>query len=222
MEIFMNNWKAFIKQYKYIIFDFDGTMVDSMWMWRQLDIEMLGARGFVMNQEASLRLKTLGLMEGAAFIADYFALPDSVDALSLEIIHRAREKYAREIPVKPGVLELLAQLKQEGVSMCIATASDRINVEAVCRKYGILDDFSFMLTSDEINVGKRQPDIFLACQERFGAAAEEILVVEDSLHAAGTARKAGFPVLGVYDAYSAKEWDILKEVSNAWCESFAE
>lgn len=214
------NWKSFFDRYQYYIFDFDGTLVDSMWMWAELDRELLGARGLALTSEVSQRVKTLSIEAAAEFFITYFKLPDSKSAIALEIVHRAREKYAKQIPLKPGVKQLLERCALSGKKMCIATASDRQNVEAICKKYDILKYFSFLFTADEVPEGKTGPDIFLQCAKRFQVKPEEVLVLEDTVHAAEVAETAGFPVLGVYDDWAASDWPRLQQICDAFCEKF--
>ena len=212
------NWREFLDQYQYLIWDFDGTMVDSMWMWAELDRELLLARGISINPAISQRIKTMSLEESAQFFLDEFQLQDSLQAMVLEIMHRAREKYETKIPLKPGVKQLLTDCFARGKQMCIATASDRNNVKAVCEKNGIAAYISFLYTANEVPEGKSGPGIYLKCAERFGAKPEAVLVIEDAIHAAKSAKYAGFPVLGVYDAYSAAEWQQMKAVCDMACE----
>ena len=110
-----------------------------------------------------------------------------------------KDKYLYEIGLKKGVEDVLKEFRKRGISMCIATASDKECAVAALKRLGVLPYFDFVLTADEVGVGKTSPEIFLESVKRFNAPKEQVAVFEDSLHAVETAKRAGFFVVGVFD-----------------------
>jgi len=211
-----------IENYKYVIFDFDGTLVDSMQMWQNLDNEILGKHGIVPDTFVKNKIKTLSITETAAFFRTRYTLDMTTEELVKEILDLAAYKYENEIKLKPYVKSLLSQFRREGVKMCIATASTRKNVEKVLNMYGIRGHFDFIVTGEEVDLGKEHPQIYLNCADRFGVKPEEILVFEDVYHAVLTASNAGFNVIAVYDECAKDDIFKISQIAYGYINDFSE
>lgn len=201
---------------KYAIFDLDGTLLDSMWIWESLDLELLARYNAVPTPEMRERIKTLSVRQACDLFIREYALDASPDDMILEVGCIGEARYIHDVTAKPTVPETLEWLKNRHVRMCIATASVRRNVMAVLERLRMLDYFEFIITADDLNSGKDSPEIYLRCAERFGADPSGIWVFEDALHAAKTAKGAGFYVAGVYDASSAADSQAIKEISDIY------
>ena len=125
-----------------------------------------------------------------------------------KIFARMKEHYQNDVVVKDGVLEFLENAKQNGIKMCIATATRRDVCEPFLSKTPLMDYMEFFIDCFEAGAFKEKPDIFLKCAERFGAEISECAVFEDSVTAARTAQKTGFYVVGVYDKITCNDGDI--------------
>ena len=199
-----------------VIFDLDGTLLDSMGVWEQVDQRFLRENGVLPPAGISDRLKQMGIQEAAQYLVDAFSLPMTPRQVIDRIEALAAEEYRLRIPLKPGVLPVLDALEQRGIPCCIATATYDSLVEAALERLGIAKRFRFVLTCSQVGSTKAKPDIYLECARRLGYAPGEILVAEDTLHAIETANGAGFFTFGVYEPTAAADWQQIRQISGGW------
>lgn len=124
------------------------------------------------------------------------------------------DHYKKDVVTKPGVIEYLEALHNQGVRMCLASATDVNLVVLVMKRLGIDKYFEFMLSCEEIGKGKDEPDIYLEAVRRLGCKPEEAAVYEDVFYSANTAKKAGFYTIAVADVNATKEWDSLTAIAD--------
>ncbi len=149
------------------IFDMDGTLLDSMHIWRDIGPRMLRARGITPAPDLGERLKPMTAWQGAAYCKDEYLLPETVEEVYAQIEAQVRRFYENEVEAKPGVKKLLSLLKMEGVWMYVATATDRHLAEEALRHAGIRDYFRGLVTSAETGVGKDvSPEIYQRAMRR--------------------------------------------------------
>lgn len=202
-----------------IILDMDGTMLDSMFIWKHMPQVFLQNRGIPIPEDLGERLRTLSCEEAAVKFVEWFSLEDMTpDQVLTEWFDWATERYRTTVFPKPGVEEQLAAWRQEGVRLCIATDNDPVLTEEIFGRLGLLDLFAFVLGNSHVQRNKRFPDIYLLAAQKLGLAPAQCWVLEDSLHAAQVARAAGFTVVGVYDPLSSAAG--TQEMSEA-CHYFA-
>ena len=120
-----------------VLFDLDGTLVDSMWMWGAIDVEYLGRHGLTVYPGLQQAIEGMSFSETAAYFKEQFALPDSLDVIKAEWIAMSKEKYAHEVPLKPGAREFLEYLKSHGIKAGIATSNGRELLDAVVAGQGL-------------------------------------------------------------------------------------
>lgn len=202
------------------IFDMDGTLLDSMFIWDDLGPGMLRAQGITPEPDLAEKLKVLTLRQGAAYCKEHYALPQSVEEIVSLIQGRVENFYKTEVKAKPGVDKFLSLLKMEGVWMYVATATDRHLAEAALRHAGIDGYFRGMVTCQEVGKGKDSPEIFERAMTRLKSNKQDTVVFEDALHAIETAKAAGFRVCGVYDPYAEAEQDKIRAISDYYIRSF--
>ncbi len=211
-----------LKEIRAVIFDLDGTLVDSMWMWKSIDIEYLGRYGIQMPEDLQQSIEGMSFSETAIYFKERFGLKDSLDQIKGDWNEMAWDKYMHEVPLKAGVRELLAYLKQDHIAMGIATSNSRELVDLVVEKLGIKEYFSSIRTSCEVSKGKPSPDIYLLVAEDLGVEPVHCLVFEDVLQGIMAGKNAGMKVCAVHDEHSAKELEEKIELSDYYVEAMTE
>lgn len=204
------------------IFDMDGTLLDSMGMWRGLGGKLARSRGVEPPPDLDLRVAALGLWEGTAYCKEVCGLPGTVEELVKQVWGQIESFYRHEVKPKPGVVEFLSLLKMEGVWMYVATATDRPLAEAALRCAGIEGYFRGMITSQEAGQSKREgPEIYERALRRLRSNKKDTVIFEDAIHAVRTAKAAGFRVAAVYDP-SEPAQEEMRALSDYYIESFSE
>ena len=201
---------------KCAIFDFDGTLFDSMFIWDEIGERYLRSLGKEPNPSMREAVRTLSLYQAACYLRREYDLPLSTEGIMKGINQMIEHFYLSEILPKPGVCEFLEHMKKAGISMCIATASERYQIEAALKRCGMSQYFDAIFTCSEIGHGKEEPFIFRQAMEVCGAERNTTVVFEDAFHAAETAKKAGFRVIGVYDVSNEENISRMREVCDCY------
>ena len=203
------------------IFDMDGTLLDSMVIWRTIGGDYLRSLGITPREELGETFKTFTLEQIAVYYRTHYGVTLSVQEIMDGVNRMVETFYLEQTQLRPGVREFLEALRDAGVSMAVATATDRYLAEAALRRCGVRSFFREIFTCTEVGCGKDRPDIYEAARRRLGTGLEETWVIEDAFHAAETAAGAGFPVLGICDP-SESEQEGLKRLSRAYLTEFTE
>lgn len=203
-----------LKNKKAVIFDLDGTLIDSMWMWRDIDIEYLGRFGIPLPETLQRDISGMSFSETAVYFKETFAIPDSLDEIKKTWNEMAFYKYTHEVPLKPGALEFLKRLKERGIRTGIATSNSKELVDAVIESLNISRYLDEIHTSCEVEKGKPAPDIYLLVAESLGVKPEECLVFEDIPEGLLAGKRAGMKVCAVEDDFSMAMTDEKKELAD--------
>ena len=190
---------------KGIIFDFDGTLVDSMFIWDTIGEKYLRSLGKEPKENLSEIFRTFTLEQAAEYYRANYGVTLSVGEIVDGVNEMVAELYRTRVTLKAGVLAFLADIRSKGIKACIATVTDRVIVEAVLNKFGIRDFFSGIFTCAEVGYNKETPHIYRAALEALGAKKDETVVFEDAYHALLTAKNDGFPVAAVYDRHETRQ-----------------
>lgn len=185
-----------------VIFDLDGSLVDSMWVWKSIDVEYLGKFGIPLPDGLQECIEGKSFSETAAYFKERFRLPDELDMIKAEWNRMAWDKYTHEVPMKEGVRELLQYCKEQGIKMGIATSNSRELVENIVAVHHLEQYFTCVMTGCDVARGKPSPDIYLAVAEALGVNPEKCLVFEDIIAGIQAGKAAGMKVCAVYDKYS--------------------
>ena len=184
---------------KAVLFDADGTLMDSIASWRKALKTVLERRGFSYSEEDFQVLIPLTTKEGGTYLKGKYGFTETGDEIAAEYLGLVESFYATEVELKKGAREVLEYYDSKGIPMAIVTSSERILIEAACKRHGISQYFQGLYICSELGTSKRQPDIFVNTAKALGAEPAETLVYEDSDYAIETAVNAGFKVIKVTD-----------------------
>ena len=204
---------------KCAVFDFDGTLFDSMFIWDTVGEIYLSNFGKKPTPYMREDLRTLSLYESAVYLQKEYALPLSAEEIMEGINKTIEHFYLYEVLLKDGVSDFLKILKEKGIKMCIATASERYQVEAALKRCEIDNYFDEIFTCTEIGHGKNGPYIFRKAMEHFDGDRSNTVIFEDALHAVKTAKNDGFIVAAVFDN-SEKRQNELYNISDFYIKDF--
>lgn len=205
-----------------VIFDLDGSLVDSMWMWRAIDIEYLGRFGIELPENLQACIEGMSFSETAAYFKERFRLPDDLDTIKADWNRMAWDKYAREVPLKEGAEELLRYCAAHGIKAGIATSNSRELAENVIGAHGLTQYFGCIMTSCDVAKGKPAPDVYLAVAGALGVQPERCLVFEDIVPGILAGKAAGMRVCAVYDRYSEPQDDEKRRLADYYTYDFKE
>ena len=212
-KIDLNNFDA-------VIFDLDGSLVDSMWMWKAIDIEYLS--GFGIEPPANLQ-KDIGsrsFVETAVYFKERFGLEDSIEKIGDDWNRMAWDKYTNEVPLKDGAAQFMDRCITEGKKLGIASSNSTELIEQVLYSHGIRDKFISIKSGTQVLKGKPAPDIYLTVAKELEVEPGRCLVFEDLVDGIKAARNAGMTVVAVSDDYSRHSDDLKKELSDAYIEDY--
>lgn len=184
---------------KGVIFDLDGTLLDSMGVWYEVDRIFLTRHGVKPPEGISEIVKKMTIDEASNYFIEQFSLPMTSKEVANEIESIVTEKYEHELPLKPYVKEVLDKLDEKGIPYGVATATYPTLAVKALERLGVLSKLKFLITEKDAGSGKTSPDIYYMSAKKLGLGKRQIVVVEDTLHSIQTASKAGFFTVGVYD-----------------------
>ena len=201
------------------IFDLDGTLLDSMFIWDMVPNEYLRSLGKEPNENLVEVFKTFTLEQAAEYYRNNYGVKLSVQEIVEGINNMVAEMYRTEVVLKGGVSGFLKRLHRSGVKMCVATVTDRYIVEDVLSRLNVREYFSEIFTCAEVGCNKETPEIYRQALYYLGTPKSETVVFEDVLHAIKTAKEDGFKVAAVFDSHESKQEEI-KEISDYYIENF--
>lgn len=206
-----------------VIFDFDGTLADSMWVWDDVDRVFLAKRGIPFTDEFGEMIAVLGFELGAQFAIDHFGLDEDPDDIIAEWKEAAAEGYATRVLLKPGAKDYLDYCKSQGMPLAIATSLQRHLLEPALANNGVLDMFDAICVCDELQCGgKSNPAVYLEAARLLDVPACCCAVFEDVATAARSAKQAGAYVVGVYDEHKQQATDELKSIVDLFVDGYNE
>lgn len=203
------------------IFDLDGTLLDSMFIWDTIGEEYLRSRGIEPKEDLNEKFRDMSLYQAACYYQSEYGLTDSTDSLMAGVNDMIQHLYTDEVQLKAGVEKFLKELSRRKVKMCVATATDRHLVEAALKRTGVLSHFEEIFTCSTVGHGKDEPNIYHAAQSFLQTPKDSTWVFEDALYAIKTAKNAGYHVAGVFDRSSGHE-DEIRLAADIYICSFEE
>lgn len=197
-----------------IIFDADGTLLDSMFIWHELGGRYLRSLDIIPERNLAEILYPLSLEQGCEYLRKNYVPQKSIEEIREGIVRIIQDFYIDEVEIKKGVKNFLDSMREKKIPMVIATSGDRTLLNAALERNGIDEYFNAIFTCSELGTNKHEPEIYLACAKFLGLEPKHIAVFEDSLFAIETAKSAGFITFGVEDESNEFEREKIIEVAD--------
>ena len=207
---------------KAVIFDLDGTLVDSMWVWANIDEEYLGRYGYEVPENFNAEINHMSFTQLALYFKEKFSINDPVEKILCDWSSMAYDHYSNDVKLKCGVKEFLDVLKNSGIKICLATSNSKELLSVCLKSNGIYEYFDSITTTDEVSRGKDFPDVYLLSSEKVGVSPENCLVFEDILPAIKGAKNANMKVCAVKDKYCVNSREELSKFADKYIDSFLE
>lgn len=203
------------------IFDFDGTLFDSMPIWKGIKYRFFESLGLKLTKEDEEAFRGLYLKDSIDLAKERFGLEESHRELFVKFFCYIRDRYLVEAVPKNDIIEFLEKLKAKGVKMGIATATGEIALEPLLEKYGMLDYFSVIRSTYTVGASKTDPKVYDVVLEEIGTDKATTWVFEDALYAAKTVKANGYNLVGIFDE-SEENTDELKKIANIYIHNYSE
>lgn len=204
------------------IFDFDGTLVDSMWVWDNLLVDFLKKYDYETPGIVLSSVAYMSLEQSSKYICKNFELPLTPTEVYDTWRNMIYDGYAKEIRPKDGAIQFLSKLKNMGKTLSIATANSKELTELCLKNNSMLGLFDVLTYADEVGEGKSSPKIYLESLERMNLKSEDCVLFEDILKAVETAKTIGLNVVAVRDESAKHESELLKQTADIYIKSFYE
>lgn len=204
------------------IFDADGTILDSMSVWRDITVKILAEKGFSPDDEELVSYTSMTLEESMPILKKKYGFSESSEELKAEFERRIGHAYLYEIAPKPYAADYIKLLNAQGVKIAVATSGYRALCEGALRRIGIADIIDAYAFSSEVGVNKSNPDIYLLAAERIGILPADCMVFEDLPSGIQGAKKAGMQTTAIYDFSNADSTAFLKRCADRYINSWEE
>jgi len=211
-----------LKNIDAVIFDLDGTLIDSMWMWKQIDVEYLSKFDLELPDNLQTEIEGMSFSETAVYFKNRFQLTDTLDEIKAAWNEMAYNKYRYEVPFKDGALDFLKYLKKHRIKTGIATSNSKDLVNAVVANYGLADLFDSIHTSCEVEKGKPAPDIYHLVAKDLEVEPGRCLVFEDVVNGIKAGKNASMKVCAVYDDFSKDDDSEKRVLADYYIRDFSE
>ena len=204
------------------IFDLDGTLLDSMWLWDSLAYKYLLSIGINPPKDLEKQLEELTLREACVYMKEKFNIRYTPDKIKEDIESLLTDYYANKLQLKSYTLEILKEFKNRGIKMAIATSTDKHLVLMALNRHGIYDYFEFIQTVEDVGISKGNPKFFEITINKLGLNPEEIWVFEDALYPMISAKKCGLNIVAVKDESALKDLEKIREVADIYIDNFSQ
>ena len=203
------------------IFDIDGTLLESLYVWHRVDEIFLNRRGFEVPPDYSEAVTSLGFRKTAEYTIERFGLSETPEALMDEWRELAKHEYEYHVPMKKDAEAFLRHLKQNGVALAVCTALVPELYVPALRRHGVYDCFDVFITADN-SMAKSESTVFLKTAKMLGCAPGECIVFEDTVSCVVSAKKAGMITCGVYDEPVKKNETKMRELTDLYIRAYGE
>lgn len=202
-----------------IIFDFDGTLFDSQYIWESIDSDYLKSIGKVPKSGLKDEVSSFTLRQGAEFLKKEYSIKLSVDEIITGIKQRVADEYIYRVQPKDGAAEAVAQAHELGIKMCVASTNTAELIKAAAKRCGLDKYFCGYISGSDLNINKSTPRIYEIACKQLGTQKENTWVFEDMLFGVTSAKKGGFKAAAVYDEYSNQSRVEMEAVADVYLDS---
>ena len=205
-----------------LIFDMDGTLIDSNGVWREVDIAFLKKRGFPYTKEYYQGVAHTIFPKAAVFTKAYCNLQESTEEIMAEWMEMAGDAYATRVPAKPGVRAYLDQCRRKGERMIVLTSAVPAHCRSALTHLGLMEYFETIFFAHDLNLDKKDPDIFLLAAKKCGVHPADCTLYDDSVDACMThilmfrRRKCGPSATAISTASPSCWKNDHKSFSSSW------
>lgn len=201
-----------LKGIKAVIFDFDGTLADSMWIWPSIDEDYLKKFGIECPETLHTELEGKSPIECAKYFQEKFNINESEEAMMDAWNEMAAYNYEHKVFLKPGIESFLKKLKENGIKIGIGSSNFKELVVSALKNNGVLEYIDSIHVSSEVAAGKPAPDIYKLTAEDLGVKPRECLVFEDIVQGLLAGKRAGMKTVAVFDECSSEKQELNKEM----------
>lgn len=197
-----------------IVFDIDGTLLDSMGIWDDLGTRYLMSLGRKPEKNLNQILDPMTLPESTAYLKEKYQLKESTEEIRQGLHAIMASFYRNEVKCRDGVKNLLEEIRLQSIAMVLSTTGERDLAAAALKRNGIWSYFEHMFVCEDYAVSKREAKIYQIAAMWLGMEPSSVLVIEDLYQALSAAHHAGFRTAGVYDRASEKDKEKIMAVSD--------
>jgi len=205
-----------------MIFDIDGTLLDSMPIWYDLGARYLRSLGIMPQPELGCVLYSMTLEEGIIYLRSQYGLRQSPSQIRQDLKDIMDAFYRNEVQAKPGAKSFLRACQERNLPMILVTIGDAELAQAALRRNGMWQYFAGMLTCEALHTNKHAPRIYQRAAELLGTEPSRTLVLEDLFYAAKTAKQAGFPVAAILDDAGRRDWPAMEQLADISIRDFTD
>ncbi|MBR5308219.1 MAG: HAD-IA family hydrolase [Clostridia bacterium] len=207
---------------KYYIFDMDGTLIDSMPSYGGAVLKYLEINKIAHPDDTLKTVTPLGYKGAAKHFIEALGCTATVEEICEDFKNLMIDDYLYTIPEKEGVTETLKELKKQGHSLSVLTASPHVTLDPCLKRLGLYDLFDFVWSSEDFGLTKAEVEIYHRCAEKLGTTVDKCIFLDDNFNACETAKKSGMTVYGVYDKSSEDYIDDMVRITNKYIRKFDE
>lgn len=224
MDVVYNSYIHFfeVTEMKTYLFDFDGTLVDSMPVYAGVMKQILDENNISYGDDFIKIITPLGVKGTAEYCINELKLNMTFEEFCKTAESYFYEEYANNIPAKNNVIETLKKLKEQGACLNVLTASPHLTLDACLKRLGLFELFENVWSCDDFDTTKADPEIYRMAAGKLGVPVNEVLFLDDNYNADKTAKTAGMKVCGVYDESSADSEDEIRSITDFYIKDFSE
>lgn len=207
---------------KAVVFDLDGTLLDSMWIWTKLGADYLKSKGKIPSSNLLSKIEKMNMQESAQYFKTHYRINEDEDKIINSLNGILQNYYKNICNLKEGAFKFIEKLYSKEIPMLIATSTDRVLVELALKRSNIDKYIQKIFTSTELSTNKKSSKIYDECAKYLKCKPKDITVFEDVLFAIKTAKDAGYHVIAVEDSFSNKEKFEISKIADRYITSFNE